>query len=418
MSKTIRFLLGGCLAVILLAGTFSGGVVAGWFIRGANANNASIENQPAVLGNTQATEEPLAEQNTEKSTEDLFAPFWEAWDIVHDEFVDQPVDDTELMRGAIRGMMEGLGDQHSSYMDPEEFKQANMPMDGSYEGIGAYVDTTGDYLTITSPMQDSPAEKAGLKPGDMIIAVDGEDVTGIDGSLVLRRVLGPAGSKVTLTIFREGTDEPFDVEITRDTIILKSVEYEMLDNNIAYIQLSTFGDQTTADLKAALKELMSENPTGLVLDMRNNGGGYLNTAIEVVSQFVGDGVVMYEEYGDGNRQTFEAIPGGLATEIPLVVLVNEGTASASEITAGAIQDYGRGTLVGQKTFGKGSVQNWIPLKDNQGAVRVTVARWLTPKERQIHEVGLEPDVVVELTEADMEAEKDPQLEKAIEILSK
>ena len=424
MDKTVRFILAGCLAVLLLVGTFSGGVVAGWFINDAREVVAG-ESTPEValpkieLPDVTSSEGTAPSQGaqTPEELQDLFEPFWQAWQLVHDEFVDQPVDDEALMRGAIRGMMEGLGDQHSSYMDPQEFEQANMPMDGEYEGIGAYVDTSAEYLTITSPMPDSPAEKAGLRPNDKIIAVDGEDMTGVDGSLVLKRVLGPAGTDVVLTILREGEEAPFDVTITRAKIILKSVEYEMLEQNIAYVKLTTFGDDTTRDLKNALRELMRQNPDGMILDLRNNGGGYLTTAIEVVSQFVGDGVVMYEEYGTGQRHTFQAIRGGLATEIPLVVLVNEGTASASEITAGAIQDYERGTLVGMQTFGKGSVQNWIPLDNKQGAVRVTVARWLTPKERQIHEVGLEPDVVVELTEEDMEAERDPQLEKAIEVLT-
>jgi carboxyl-terminal processing protease len=418
MSKTIRFLLASCIAVVLLVGTFAGGLVAGWFLHGSGAVAASQFETPTIpLLRTPVAGNNAPAPAAPQSTDELFAPFWEAWKIVHDEYVDQPVNDELLMRGAIRGMMEGLGDQHSSYMDPDEFKQANMPMDGEYEGIGAYVDTTEEYLTITTPMPGSPAQQAGLRPGDMIIAVDGDDMTGIDGSLVLRRVLGPAGSQVTLTIAREGESEPFDVVITRAKITLKSVEYEMLEDNIAYVKLSSFGDQTYKDLRAALKDLMDKNPKGMILDLRNNGGGYLNTAIQVVSQFVGDGVVMYEEYGDGTRQTFDAIPGGAATKIPLVVLVNEGTASASEITAGAIQDYGRGTLVGAKTFGKGSVQSWIPLDNAQGAVRVTIARWLTPNERQIHTIGLEPDVEVELTEEDFDAERDPQLDKAIEILN-
>lgn len=413
MSKNVRFLFAGCIAVVLLVGAFSGGLVVGWLIPDNTPVAAAQFPQP-----TQTTGEQ-APQSTATAPEDinaLFSPFWEAWQIVHSHYVDQPVNDLELMRGAISGMLGALGDQHTSYMNPDEYKQANMPMNGEYEGIGAYVDTTGDYLTVVSPMPDSPAEKAGLKAGDKILKVDGDDMTGIDGSLVLRRVLGPAGSTVVLTILREGTDEPFDVEIIRAKIVLESVTYEMRDDGIAYVNLSTFGEDTTADLKAALRDVMEKNPKGLILDMRNNGGGYLNTAIEVVSQFVGSGVVMYEEYGDGTRQTFEAIPGGLATKIPLVVLVNEGTASASEITAGAIQDYERGQLVGVTTYGKGSVQNWIALKDEQGAVRVTVARWLTPKERQIHEVGLEPDVVVELTPEDIEASRDPQLDKAVEIL--
>jgi len=197
---------------------------------------------------------------------------------------------------------------------------------------------------------------------------------------------------------------------------MRSVESKMLDNNIAYVALTTFGDKSTEELKAALKDMLAKNPAGLVLDLRNNGGGYLDTAIQVVSQFVDDGVVMIEEYGDGRRQVFEALPNGLATKIPLVVLVNEGTASASEITAGAIQDKGRAPLVGTKTYGKGSVQNWIALKDDQGAVRVTIAHWLTPKERLIHKVGLTPDYVVELTEEDIKAGRDPQLDKAVDLV--
>jgi carboxyl-terminal processing protease len=411
MSKAIRFLLAGCIAIFLLLGAFSGGLAVGWILP---------HNNPVLGARPQQT--PLAGQNSSGSSpsptlDTLFSPFWEAWKIVHDQYVDQPVNDTNLMRGAIRGMMQGLGDQHSSYMDPDEYKQANMPMNGEYEGIGAYVDTTGEFLIITSPMPGSPAEKAGLKSGDTIIKVDGEDMTGVDGNLVLRRILGPAGSKVTLTVARKGTDKPFDVTITRAKITIKSVEYKMLDNNIAYIKMSTFGDQTTDDLNTALKDLLAQNPKGLILDLRNNGGGYLKTAIEVVSQFIPKGVVMYEQYGDGTKQTYEAIAGGQATKIPLVVLVNEGTASASEITAGAIQDYARGTLVGVKTYGKGSVQNWIPLKNDQGAVRVTIARWLTPKERQIHKKGLAPDVEVQLTDDDIKAGLDPQLAKAVEILT-
>jgi carboxyl-terminal processing protease len=242
-------------------------------------------------------------------------------------------------------------------------------------------------------------------------------MTGIDPELVRRKVLGPAGAPVVLTIAREGEAETFDVTLTRATVVLKSVNYEMLDGQIAYVEVTTFGDDTTSELKKALTDLMAQNPKGLILDLRNNGGGYLITAIEVVSQFIGDNqVIMYEQFGDGSRETYNALPGGLALDVPMVVLVNEGSASASEITAGALQDYGRAQLVGVTTYGKGSVQTWNELDNNQGAVRVTIARWLTPKERLIHEVGLTPDVVVEITDEDVDAGRDPQLEKAIELL--
>ena len=338
--------------------------------------------------------------------------------MVHDLYIDQPVNDELMMQGAIKGMMESLGDQHSSYMDPDQYRQANIPIEGSYEGIGAWVDATREYLTIVSPMPDSPAEEAGLLPGDQIIAVDGEDMTGIDGSLVIRKVLGPAGTSLTLTIFREGEPEPFDVTLERARIVIPVVEYEVLDGDIAYIKLFTFSGNATEEFTAALEDLMDQEPVAMILDLRNNPGGERDTAVEISSQFIADGVIMYQEYGDGSRDSFEAVKGGLATDIPLVVLINEGSASASEIVAGAIQDYERGTLVGMVSFGKGSVQNWIPLVDDQGLVRVTIARWLTPKGRTIHELGVEPDIEVEYTEEDFLNELDPQLDKAIEILIK
>jgi carboxyl-terminal processing protease len=305
-------------------------------------------------------------------------------------------------------------------MDPDQFRQASIPLQQEYEGIGAFVDTETEYLTILSPIPNTPAEKAGLKPGDEIIAVDGEDMTGVDGSLVLRKVLGPAGSSVRLTIRRQGEAgaEPqvFDVEIVRAHITIPSVSGKMLENDIAYVQLYQFAANTRGELRKTLQELLDQKPAGMVLDLRNNGGGYLDTAIEVASEFIERGVVLIEEYGDGRRETHQALGRGLATQIPLIVLVNEGTASASEIVAGAIQDYGRGALVGVTTYGKGSVQRWEELSGENGAVRITIARWLTPKERQIHEIGLKPDEEIELTEEDFRAGLDPQLERAIELL--
>ena len=190
----------------------------------------------------------------------------------------------------------------------------------------------------------------------------------------------------------------------------------MLENDIGYVQITTFGDKTTPELRATLKELMAQDPKGLIIDLRNNGGGYLQTSVEVASEFIGEGVILYEQYGDGKRTTYQALKNGQATEIPLVVLINEGTASASEIVAGAIQDYGRGKLIGAISFGKGSVQNWVPLSNDQGAVRVTIAKWLTPNERTITGEGLHPDVEIEITNEDIQADRDPQLDKAVEVL--
>jgi len=412
-NKILRGALIGALAVIILLGSFSGGLLVGHFLP------FQQERQPFLVGNVEPslpTVSPEQQSTTPDELETLFQPFWEAWNIVHEDYVDQPVDDVTLMQGAIRGMMDALGDEHSSYMDPKAFKDANDGLAGEYEGIGAWVDPTAEYLTIISPIPGSPAEKVGLKPGDKIIAIDGKDMTGINTELVRQRVLGPAGTTVVLTVAREGEIEPLEFTITRETIVVKSASGEMLENDIGYVQITTFGDKTIPELRATLKELMAQNPKGLVIDLRNNGGGYLQTSVEVASEFIGEGVILYEQYGDGERTTYQALKDGQATEIPLVVLINEGTASASEIVAGAIQDYGRGKLVGVTSYGKGSVQNWVPLSNNQGAVRVTIAKWLTPNERTITGEGLQPDVEVEITDEDLQADLDPQLDKAIEVL--
>ncbi len=415
-NKFMRGALLGAVAVIMLLGSFSGGFLVGHYVPIGNSESISLPFGTTDEPPTISTVSPEQRDITPDELDTLFQPFWEAWNIVHEEFVEQPVDDLALMQGAIRGMMDALGDEHSSYMDPKTYEDANAGLAGEYEGIGAWVDTTADYLTIISPIPGSPADKAGIKPGDRIIEIDGDDMTGIDAELVRQRVLGPAGSTVILTVAREGEFEALDFSITREKIVIKSATGEMLENDIGYVQITTFGDKTTPELRAALEELMAQNPKGLVIDLRNNGGGYLQTSVEVASEFIGEGVILYEQYGDGERTTYRALENGQATEIPLVVLINEGTASASEIVAGAIQDYGRGKLIGVTSFGKGSVQNWVPLNNDQGAVRVTIAKWLTPNERTISGEGLQPDVEVEFTEEDFEADLDPQLDKAIEIL--
>jgi carboxyl-terminal processing protease len=346
----------------------------------------------------------------------LFAPFWQAWDFVHRDFVKQPVDDKKLMQGAIRGMMESLGDAHTAYMTPDEYQLMADPLQGEYEGIGAIVDIKGDFVTFISFFPGSPAELAGLKSGDMVMAIDGNDMTGIDGNLVLKQIRGPSGTEVTLTLKRKDQSEPVIVKVKRQKIQMNSVESKMLDGDIAYIQLYTFGEKTNTELKEALQTLLKNNPKGLILDLRNNGGGLLNTAIEVASQFMKTDLIMNEEYGTGDKKVFNTLGKGLATDIPMVVLVNGGSASASEIVAGALQDSNRAKLVGEKSYGKGSVQNWIPLDNDQGAVRITTARWLTPNNRQINDKGLEPDVVITFTEEDIKANKDVQLNEALLLL--
>jgi len=406
-NKALRSVLMVFVVLVLISCAFGGGLVAGRYLP---AGQLALETQAPI------TTPVGADDATPSHLQTLFKPFWEVWDLVHQQYVDQPVDDLALMQGAIRGMLDSLGDPHTSFMDPKQFQDATVDLSGEYDGIGAWVDTTGEYLTIVSPMSGSPAEEAGLQPGDMVIAVDGQDMTGEVPEVARQKVLGLAGTDVVLTIQREGVDEPFDVTVTRAHIVVPSVEGEMLDNGIAYVKINVFGDNTTSELKATLRDLMAQDPAGMILDLRNNGGGWLNAAVDVASQFIGDGVVLYEQYGDGSRDTYTVSPGGLATDIPLVVLVNEGTASASEIVSGALQDHERAKLVGVTTYGKGSVQYFTALNDGAGGVRITSARWLTPNERQINEIGLTPDHVVEMTEDDYANDRDPQLDKAIQVL--
>lgn len=421
MTRILKILIVIEASLLLASLFFAGGASAGLLLPRLNPSAGSAlvawlasPLPDAWLADATPVHPPI--EGDADTTADLFGPFWQAWDIVHDEFVDQPVDDPGLVRGAIRGMLEALGDEQTGYMDPEEYGQANIPLEGAYEGIGAWVDTESDFLTIISAMPNSPAEEVGLLPGDQIIAVDGEDMTDIPPQLVIRRVMGPEGSQVVLTIVRESEPDPFDVTLTRRRIEVPSVESETLDGGVAYVQLASFGDSTVGELRRALEEALADDPVGLILDLRGNGGGYLQAAVDVSSEFIDEGVILTERFGDGREEAYYADGDGLAFDVPMVVLIDAGSASASEIVAGAVQDHGRGWLVGERSFGKGSVQNWHPLQGDGGAVRVTIARWFTPDGRSIQDDGLLPDIQVEITDEDRAADRDPQLDRAIELL--
>ena len=356
--------------------------------------------------------------SNDKETEKLFEPFWESWDLLHMYFVDQPLDDNAMMEGAIRGMISALGDKHTRYANPDEYQSEVDSSAGNYQGIGAYVDVTGEYVKINSTMNGSPAEEAGLQSGDLVIAVNGNDVTGIDPSVVLLDIRGPENSSVTLTIRREGVD-PFDVDIIRRRIETASVEGKMLDDGIAYISMDQFGDKTTQELRETLDTLMKDDPKGLIFDLRNNGGGWLNTAIETASEFLPVGTtVLLERDGDGVETVYKTQQGGgRALDVPMVVLINENSASASEIVTGALMVNDRAVVIGKTSYGKGSVQIQ-PELSNGGAVSVTIARWYMPDGTLIHGVGIKPDIEVDYTVEDFESDVDPQLDAAIEYLTK
>ena len=406
-NKTLRSVLLGCVVVVLVVCAFGGGFAAGHFL--------PIGTLPTLANTSPAA--PATPGGTPQDLQQLFAPFWQAWTLVHQQYVDQPVDDTQLMQGAISGMLSSLGDAHTAYFTPSAYQSWNLELSGQYTGIGAYVDVTGKYLTITKPIAGSPADKAGLQSGDEIIAVDGQDMTGVNPETVHQKVLGPAGTTVKLTIQRLNQINPFDVVITRAKIVIPSVTSKMLADGIAYIQLSDFGQTSGQEFHSQLQTLMANHPKGLILDLRDNGGGYVTTAIHVGSEFIDHGVIFYEQDANGSKQPHPALPNGLATQIPLVVLVNAQSVSASEIVSGAIQDDGRGKLVGVVTYGKGTEQVLTPLVNQQGAADITIARWLTPNGRTIDKKGLTPDVIVQLTPDDVKAGRDPQLDAAVKLLT-
>jgi len=361
-------------------------------------------------GPTAASVEPAS------SEEGAFRVFWEAWHILEHDFYGDLPDAQEMTYSAIRGVVDGLDDKYTAFLEPRIASIIREDMSGAFDGIGAVVNMNKDgKLEIVQTLEGKPAARAGLRPGDIVLAVDDtviEKMTVFDAVALIR---GPAGSIARLTIKRQGLEESFVVEIVRQRIEIPIVESRMLDDDIAYLKLFEFSAEATSKLRTDLQSLLAEEPRGLIFDLRNNPGGLLDVAIEVGSQFVGEGSILVEKLKDGQDRDHPARRGGLATDIPLVVLVNGGTASASEIVAGAIQDTSRGILIGEKTFGKGSVQLSHNLSDSS-ELRVTSAYWFTPKGRAIHEEGLTPDIQVDITEEDIEADRDPQLQRAIEYL--
>jgi carboxyl-terminal processing protease len=350
----------------------------------------------------------------DEATAVTMQPFLEVWDLVQNEYFEQPVDQERLVEGAINGMLTTLDDQHTVYLSPEEQEMATRSFSGEYTGIGAEVESVDGNITIVSPIDGSPAQAADLRPGDILRAADGVVLTGMDVTEAAALVRGEAGTAVLLTIERAG--EQFDIEIIRDVVKLVSASGRMLDNNIAYLRLSRFAEQTDEEMNAVLEELLANNPEGLVLDLRRNPGGALDTTVKIADQFLADGTALIERFGDGEERIFTTNDGDSVEEIPLVVLIDEGSASASEVLAGAIQDRERAILIGQTSYGKGTVQTWRTLS-NEGGIRLTIAQWLTPNDVSIHKAGLTPDFFIPMAEPiEGEAFTDTQLQAAIDYL--
>lgn len=324
--------------------------------------------------------------------------FAESLSIVKKNYVEE-VDEKDLVYGAIKGMLNSL-DPHSSFMPPEAFKEMQIDTKGEFGGLGIQIGIKDKMLTIIAPIDDTPAFNAGVKAGDKIIKIDGQSTKDITLFEAVSKLRGPKGTPVTITIVREGLEEPKDITIVRDIIKLKSVKSKVIDEKIGYIKLTQFQEKTSADLEKALDELDRKQVTSLILDLRNNPGGLLKGAVDVTSQFIPAGkLVVYIKGRDGDKTEFHTINGDHYFEKPMVILVNEGSASASEIVAGALQDWERAVVLGTQTFGKGSVQTVMPLSDGS-ALRLTTARYYTPNGRSIQTTGITPDIDVPLKTQD------------------
>jgi carboxyl-terminal processing protease len=392
------------LALLVVAGAFGVGYVSGSVRSRAQVPPAAAASLPVVASNSK---EPAG-----------FGVFWEAWTAVESQFYGTIPSEQDRVYGAARGMVATYGDPNTAFIEPKLASIFREDISGSFEGIGAAVrmDEMGR-VVIAEPFVGQPAAKAGLLRGDVILSVDKKSLDGMSLYEAISLIRGPAGTTVVLNVARQGIDKPFDVSVVRARIENKVVDSKRLPGDIGYVSLSEFSRGASSKIADAIRSLEAEGQLkGLILDLRDNPGGLLDEAGLVASQFIDKGTVTIEREKGGKEQVLEAQPGGVALGVPLVVLVNRGSASASEIVAGAIKENGRGKLVGEQTFGKGTVQMPQTLSDGS-ELRVTIAEWLTPNKEQINGQGIVPDVVVERTQADFVDGRDPQLDRAVEYLS-
>ncbi len=349
-----------------------------------------------------------------------FSLFWDVWSLLSKEYVDKKAIDAQKMYyGAIQGMVAALGDPYTVFLPPAAQKSTKEELGGEFEGVGMQLGYNKDKrLVVIAPLQGTPANKAGIKPGDFIVKIDDKDAGGLSLPEAVNIIRGTKGTKVKIQIYREGDKEPKDLELTRDVIVVKSVELSKKTTTngktIAYIKLSRFGEKTFEEWDKAVSDALAMAPQGVIVDVRNNPGGFMEGAVYIGSEFISSGNIVLQENSSGDRQGFPVKRPGKLLNLPLVVLINKGSASASEIVSGAIQDNNRGKLVGDQSFGKGTIQNTQDLPGGTG-IHITIAKWLTPNGRWIHTTGLTPDVKVEYGDDET---KDMQLEAALAELDK
>ncbi len=347
-----------------------------------------------------------------------FSLFWEVYDKLQNKFVDPARFDVQkIIYGAISGMTETLEDPYTSFLNPEDTEKFEEGLSGFFEGVGIEIGTKEGQVTIIAPLEGTPAQKAGLRAGDKIFKIDNIETFDMPIEETANLIRGPKGTEVTLTIFRTGWETTKDIKIIRNTIKIPSLEWELLNEDIAYLHLYQFNQTLTSDFEKAAIEILAGSSKRIILDLRNNPGGYLYVAQDIASWFLEKGeVIVIEDFGEGKENiVYKSKRNGEFSQYPLVVLINQGSASGSEILAGALRDNRNIKLIGEKSFGKGSIQEAMELRGGS-TIKITIAKWLTPKGISISETGLDPDIQIEITDEDYEQEKDPQLDKAIEII--
>lgn len=401
----IKKILQKVFLIILLAIFFGVGF---WF--GQN-NRPSIEKVEGVFN-----------KETIKPGSVDFSLFWDAWAKVQEKYVNRSsLDYQKMVYGAISGMVESLGDPYTIFMPPPETKKFSEDIKGSFGGIGAEIGIRKGVLTIVSPLENSPSKKAGLQAGDQIIKIDGKSTENLSLDEGVSMIRGEKGTQVTLSIFRESFSEPKDYKVTRDTIEVPTINYDIKSigengKKIAYVQIFQFSEKTAEDFKKIVSKILESPAEGIIVDLRNNPGGYLEVAVDIASWFLDRGeLVVSEDFGNGNKNEHRSYGYIKLKKYQVAVLINQGSASASEILAGALRDDRNFKLIGEKSFGKGSVQQLENLKGGS-SLKITVAKWLTPSGHSIMEDGLEPNEKIGLTEDDFNNNRDPQLEKALEVL--
>lgn len=387
------------------------------FLVGLGAGYYLSEREKTPLENTLHPSNVIF-TNTEGKEEIDFSLFWKVWDLLGEKYVGRAeLDANKLFYGAIKGMLEASGDPYTTFFTPEEQKAFQEDISGVFEGIGAEMALRDGIVTVVAPLEGMPAEAAGIRAGDRVLKINGESTENLTLDQAVDKIRGPKGTEVTLTLYSEGEENTHEVTVKRNTILVKSVRQENKGEGIALLRVSRFGDDTHTEFRKAVEAVRAANARGLIIDLRNNPGGLLDEAVELSGYFLPTGAtVVQEEDAHGNKTVLQAKGSAVFQNTPIVILINQGSASAAEILAGALRENREDVrIVGETSFGKGSVQELVPVSKDT-SVKITVARWLTPKGNQINQVGISPDENVALTRDDSNNKRDPQYDKAVEIL--